>query len=298
MKITMKNKQIIFGLLFNGLIAQSGSNQIVVEETMFMDAPYVGEITTTNIKYAADGLYREETQMEVGSFFIRMAMGGNQKYGSILDGKKELRTIYNLKEEEYAQENFEGIRNNDGTPTLKGMENSFGRGGGNSNQNSNDSEEDESNDNGGEDESNENNEDNAGFERTISDNFEKIAGFKAKKVTTKMMGNQGPVLIEEWFTIDTTLFQYVSDMKTELVVSYGGKNQQSPRSFSEMMLKNQGHEFESVDGRMIKYKMERKDDDDDDGFTMQWQIKSAKKMPFNRSDFEIPKDHKKVDKLD
>ena len=285
----MKNKQFIFGLLFNGLIAQSGSNQIVVEETMFMDAPYVGEITTTNIKYAADGLYREETQMKVGSFFIRMAMGGNQIYGSILDGNKELRTVYNLKEEEYAQENFEGIRNNDGTPILKGMENSFGRGGGNSNQNSNDSEEDESNDNNG---------DNSGFERTISDNFEEIGGFKATKVTTKMMGNQGPVLIEEWFTTDTTLFQYVSDMKTELVVSYGGKNQQSPRSFSEMMLKNQGHEFESVDGRMIKYKMERKDDDDDDGFTMQWQIKSAKKMPFNRSDFEIPKDHKKVDKLD
>ena len=91
-----------------------------------MDAPYVGEITTTNIKYAADGLYREETQMEVGSFFIRMAMGGNQIYGSILDGNKELRTVYNLKEEEYAQENFEGIRNNDGTPILKGMENSFG----------------------------------------------------------------------------------------------------------------------------------------------------------------------------
>ena len=294
----MKNKQFIFGLLLNGLIAQSGSNQIVVEETMFMDAPYVGEITTTNIKYASDGLYREETQMEVGSFFIRLAMGGNQIYGSILDGKKELRTVYNLKEEEYAQENFEGIRNNDGTPTLKGMENSFGRGGGNSNQNSNDSEEDESNDNGREDESNENNADNGGFERTISDNFEKIAGFKTKKVTTKMMGNQGPVLIEEWFTTDTTLFQYVSDMKTELVVSYGGKNQQSPRSFSEMMLKNQGHEFKSVDGRMVKYKMERKDDDDNDGFTMLWQIKSAKKMQFNRSDFELPKDHKKVDKLD
>ena len=44
--------------------------------------------------------------------------------------------------------------------------------------------------------------------------------------------------------------------------------------------------------------MERKDEDDDDGFTMLWQIKSAKKMPFNRSDFELPKDHKKVDKLD
>ena len=294
----MKNKQFIFGLLFNGLIAQSGSNQIVVEETMFMDAPYVGEITTTNIKYAADGLYREETQMEVGSFFIRMAMGGNQIYGSILDGNKELRTVYNLKEEEYAQENFEDIRNNDGTPTLKGMENSFGRGGGNSNQNSNESEEDESDDYGGEDESNENNEENSGFERTISDNFEEIGGFKATKVTTKMMGNQGPVLIEEWFTTDTTLFQYVSDMKTELVVSYGGKNQQSPRSFSEMMLINQGHEFKSVDGRMVKYKMERKDDDDNDGFTMLWQIKSAKKMQFNRSDFELPKDHKKVDKLD
>ena len=295
----MKNKQFIFGLLFNGLIAQSGSNQIVVEETMFMDAPYVGEITTTNIKYAADGLYREETQMEVGSFFIRMAMGGNQIYGSILDGNKELRTVYNLKEEEYAQENFEGIRNNDGTPILKGMENSFGRGGGNSNQNSNDSEEDESDDNGGEDESNDNNEVNSGFERTISDNFEEIGGFKATKVTTKMMGNQGrPVLIEEWFTTDTTLFQYVSDMKTELVVSYGGKNQESPRSFSEMMLNNQGQEFESIDGRMVKYKMERKNDDDDDGFTMLWQIKSAKQMPFNKSDFELPKDHKKVDKLD
>ena len=70
MKITMKNKQIIFGLLFNGLIAQSGSNQIVVEETMFMDAPYVGEITTTNIKYAADGLYREETHLLLNHCYL------------------------------------------------------------------------------------------------------------------------------------------------------------------------------------------------------------------------------------
>jgi len=44
--------------------------------------------------------------------------------------------------------------------------------------------------------------------------------------------------------------------------------------------------------------IKRNDDDEDDGFTMLWQIKSAKKMPFNRSDFELPKDHKKVDKLD
>ena len=65
-----------------------------------------------------------------------------------------------------------------------------------------------------------------------------------------------------------------------------------------MMLTNQGHEFESIDGRMVKYKLERKDEDDDDGFTMLWQIKSAKKMPFNLSDFELPEDLKKVDKLD
>ena len=109
-----------------------------------------------------------------------------------------------------------------------------------------------------------------------------------------MMGNRGKVIIEEWFTTDTSLFSYALDVQSKLASAYGGKAQSTPRSFSESMLKNAGHEFESVEGRLVKYKMSQKDDD---GFQMKWEIKKAKKINFNRSDFDIPKIYEKVDEL-
>ena len=84
-----------------------------------MDAPYVGEVTTTTTKYAADGLFRQESSVDVDRFLIRMAMGGNKIIGSILEGKTESRIVYNAKDEEYAHETFDTIRANDGKPTLK-----------------------------------------------------------------------------------------------------------------------------------------------------------------------------------
>ena len=61
--------------------------------------------------------------------------------------------------------------------------------------------------------------------------FEKIGEFLAKKVTTEMMGRSGRVVIEEWFTMDTSLFSYALDVESKLVSSYGGSAQTTPRSF-------------------------------------------------------------------
>ena len=263
--------------------------QVVIVEEMFMDAPYVGEFTTTNTKYASDNLFKQEMQIEVGSFLVRMAMGGNKKVGSIIDGNSKLRSVYDIDEEEYAEENFKSILENDGIPKLKMMDNAFGGG---SRSNSNESEnEDSSEDN----ESENNDVDNNEVIRTINDNYEKIGEFLAKKVITEMMGRSGRVVIEEWFTMDTSLFRYALDIESKLVSAYGGSAQTTPRSFSEPMLRSAGHEFESVEGRLVKYKMTQKDDDD--GFKMSWEIKQATKGPFNQSDFILSKDYKKVDEL-
>ena len=110
---------------------------MVIVEEMFMDAPYVGEFTTTNTKYASDNLFKQEMQIEVGSFLVRMAMGGNKKAGSIINGNSKLRTVYDINEEEYAEENFQSIIENDGKPKLKMMDNAFGGG---SSRNSNEDE--------------------------------------------------------------------------------------------------------------------------------------------------------------
>ncbi|MEE1573899.1 MAG: hypothetical protein V1257_09975, partial [Candidatus Neomarinimicrobiota bacterium] len=84
----MNYHSIITVLFTAGLFAQT---QVVMEDVMFMDAPYVGEITTTTTKYATDGLFRQEASIDVDRFLIRMAMGGNKSVGSILNGKTELR---------------------------------------------------------------------------------------------------------------------------------------------------------------------------------------------------------------
>ena len=282
----MSYRIIILSLFISITFSQT---QVVIVEEMFMDAPYVGEFTTTNTKYASDNLFKQEMQIEVGSFLVRMAMGGNKKVGSIIDGNSKLRSVYDIDEEEYAEENFKSILENDGIPKLKMMDNAFGGG---SRSNSNESEnEDSSEDN----ESENNDVDNNEVIRTINDNYEKIGEFLAKKVTTEMMGRSGRVVIEEWFTMDTSLFRYALDIESKLVSAYGGSTQTTPRSFSEPMLRSAGHEFESVEGRLVKYKMTQKDDDD--GFKMSWEIKQATKGPFNQSDFILSKDYKKVDEL-
>ena len=264
------------------VISLSAQTQVVVKEVMFIDAPYVGEVTTTTSKYAADGLFRQEASIEVDRFLIRLAMGGNKSLGSILNGKSESRIVYNAKDEEYAMETFDTIRVNDGIPTLKAtigrMNMGGGSGGGRGNDNSDEEEE------------------KAEFDRTISKLLERMPGFDARKVTTKIKGKNGIILVEEWFTTDTTLLQFVSEVEADLVASYGGQKQNNPRSFSERMLKQAGQEFESVPGRMVKYTMEMTDDDN--GFKMVWELKSIREVPFNMADFKISSDYEKVDELD
>ena len=264
------------------VISLSAQTQVVVKEVMFIDAPYIGEVTTTTSKYAADGLFRQEASIEVDRFLIRLAMGGNKSLGSILNGKTESRIVYNAKDEEYAMETFDTIRVNDGIPTLKAtigrMNMGGGSGGGRGNDNSDEEEE------------------KAEFDRTISKLLERMPGFDARKVTTKIKGKNGIILVEEWFTTDTTLLQFVSEVEADLVASYGGQKQNNPRSFSERMLKQAEQEFESVPGRMVKYTMEMTDDDN--GFKMVWELKSIREVPFNMADFKISSDYEKVDELD
>ena len=276
----MNYRFVVFFCLVVNISAQT---QVIIEEVMFMDAPYVGEVTTTTTKYAADGLFRQEVSIEVDRFLIRLAMGGNKSLGSIMNGKTEFRIVYNAKDEEYAHETFDTIRANDGKPTLKStigrMNMGGGSGGGRGNDNA-DEEEEESE-----------------YDRTISESMERVVGFDARKVTTKIKSKDGLVLIEEWFTTDTTLFHFVAEVEADLVTSYGGEKRNNPRSFSERMLKQAEQEFESVPGQMVKYTMEMKDEDDD-GFKMVWELKSITEVPYKASDFEIYNSFKKVDELD
>ena len=277
-------RSLIYILFISNLFSQT---QVVIEEVMFMDAPYVGEIKTSIKKFASNGIYRQESSLEVDRFIIRMAMGGNKKYGTILNGNEESRIVYDAEDNKYAFESFDLIRNNDGKPTLKGMEQNMNFGGGSNRGNNTDEYSDEDS---------EGVEENI-IERTITDETMVIAGLKAQKVVTSIINSKRTVLFEEWFTNDTLLLKYASDKEQELIETYGGKKQNMPRSFSESMLSQSGKDFESVEGRLLKYSMEMKNEDDK-GFKMEWELKSIKEIPFNRNDFNIYKSYKKVDKLD
>jgi len=277
-------RSLIYILFISNLLSQT---QVVIEEVMFMDAPYVGEIKTSIKKFAGNGIYRQESSLNVDRFIIRMAMGGNKKYGTILNGNEEYRIVYDAEDNKYAFESFDLIRNNDGKPTLKGMEQNMNFGGGSNRRNNSDEDSDEDS---------EGVEENI-IERTITDETKIIAGLKAKKVITLIKNSERTVLFEEWFTTDTLLLKYASDKEQELIETYGGEKQNMPRSFSESMLSQSGEDFESVEGRLLKYSMEMKNQDDK-GFKMEWELKDIKEIPFNSDDFNIYKSYKKVDKLD
>ena len=289
----MFNRFFIIIFISSNIFSQT---QVVIVEEMLMDVPFAGDIKYKTTKYASDNLYKRDMEIEVGSFLVRMAMGGNKKLGEFLDGDSKVRTVYNLKDKEYAQENFQTIIDNDGKPTL---EIPFGGpmgGGGGGNSNNDDDNEDEDN---GEDDEEDNDEDvneevSNEVKRVIEKGYERVGEFSTKKVTTEMTGNRGRVIIEEWFTTDTSLFRYTMDVESKLASAYGGNAQTFPRSFSESMLRSAGHEFESVEGRLVKYNMSPVDGD---GFKMGFEIKKIKKQPFKKSDFSIPTKWKKVDEL-
>ena len=283
----MKVNRIIKLILLTQTVAYSyifAQTQVVVKEVMFMDAPYIGEVITTTTKYVAEGLFRQESAVDVDRFLIRLAMGGNKTLGSILDGKNEIRIVYNAKDEEFAQETFDMIRDNDGKISLQGMR-QFDVGGSNRRENS----DQENTDDDVEQEN--------AIQRNITNETENIAGFNTRKVTTLITSDDGTMMIEEWFTTDTVLFHYVLDIEKGLVESYGGKKQNMPRSISESMLVQSEQDYDSVDGRLVKYTMEMKDEDDE-GFRMNWELKSIREMPFKPSDFEIYRKYEKVDELD
>jgi len=288
----MLNRFLIIIFISSNIFSQT---QVVIVEEMLMDVPFAGEIKYKTTKYASDNLYKRDMEIEVGSFLVRMAMGGNKKLGEFIDGDSKVRTVYNLKEKEYAQENFQTIIDNDGKPTLEiPFGGPMGGGGGG---NSNNEDEDNGEDNGEDNEDEDNGEDeqvNNEVKRVIEKGYEKIGEFSTKKVTTEMTGNRGRVVIEEWFTTDTLLFRYTMDVESKLASAYGGNAQAFPRSFSESMLRSAGHEFESVEGRLVKYNMSPIDGD---GFKMGFEIKKIKKQPFKESDFSIPTKWKKVDEL-
>ena len=279
----MLNRFLIVFFISSNIFSQT---QVVIVEEMLMDVPFAGEIKYTTTKYASDNLFKRDMEIEVGSFLVRMAMGGNKKLGEFIDGNKKMRTVYDLNEEEYAQENFQTIIDNEGKPTLEiPLGGPMGGGGGGNSNN----EEDEQNEDNEDQVDEENNE----VRRVIEKGYEKIGEFSTKKVTTEMMGSRGRVIIEEWFTTDTSLFRFAIDVESKLASAYGGKAQTFPRSFSESMLRRAGHEFESVEGRVVKYQMSPIDDD---GFKMGFEIK-INKQPFKKSDFSIPTNWKKVDEL-
>ena len=283
----MKVNRIIKLILLTLTVAYSyifAQTQVVVTEVIFMDAPYIGEVITTTTKYVAEGLFRQESAIDVDRFFIRLAMGGNKTLGSILDGKNEIRIVYNAKDEEFAQETFDMIRDNDGKISLQGMR-QFDVGGSNRRENSDQENADDDVD-----------QENV-IQRNISNETENIAGFNTRKVTTLITSDDGTMMIEEWFTTDTVLFHYVLDIEKGLVESYGGKKQNMPRSISESMLVQSEHDYDSVDGILVKYTMEMKDEDDA-GFRMNWELKSIREMPLKPSDFEIYRKYEKVDELD
>jgi len=279
------NRLLIYMLFISCIFSQT---QVIIEEVMFMEAPYVGKIKTTTQKFASKGFFRQESSLDVDRFIIRMAMGGNKKYGTILDGEGEARIVYDVEEGQYAFESFDIIRNNDGKPTLKGMEENMNFGGGSNRQSNNDDDKDE--------DSEEDTEENI-IDRTVTDEVKVIAGLKAKKVITSIKNSERSVFFEEWFTTDTLLLKYAVDKEKELIEAYGGKRQNMPRSFSESMLTQSGKDFESVEGRLLKYSMEMKNEDDK-GFKMEWELKDIRKIPFKSEDFVVNKEYKKVEKLD
>jgi len=277
-------------LLFTSIIvAQSDSQQIEIKTITKLNIPYAGKITLSGNINATNGLYREEIESEYDRFYVRMMAGGNRKAGKIIKQFGEVLIMYDIENKEYASEMFEEIRNNSGKPTLKDVTSMTPGGGGNR---SNDSESNDSTDDEPEEQA------RPTVDRFISNDFEEINGFKCRKITTRISRDDGIMQMNEWVTADTAIFIFVNNVEKNLIESYNGTYNKTPSSNDWISQIDPDQSFENISGEVVKSTMEFLDDEGKSSFSMDMEILSAKRVPYDSSIFILPNTYKLVDELD
>lgn len=279
---------IIFLLFSSTIIAQSNPEQIEIKTITKLDIPYAGKITLSSNIHATNGLYREEVESKYDRFYVRMMAGGNRKAGKLINQLGEVLIMYDIADKEYASEMFEEIRNNSGKPTLKDVT-SMTPGGGNRD---NDSESSDNPDDEPEEQI------KPTVNRFVSNEFEEINGFKCRKITTRISRDDGFMQMNEWVTTDTAIFIFVNNVEKNLIESYNGTYNKTPSSNDWITQIDPDQNFENISGEVVKSKMEFLDDEGKSSFSMDMEILTAKRVPYDTSKFNLPKTYKLVDELD
>ena len=282
-------------LFISSVFAQPVFEQIEIKSITRLNIPYAGKITLSSTINAADGLYREEVQSEYDRFYVRMMAGGNKTAGKLIDQSKELLIMYDMSDKEFASEEFEVIRNNSGKPTLKDVTNMSPGGGGNRNQNNSNEDRDDDNDSNEEESSSD---EKPTIERTVSSAYEMVNGFKCKKITTRISRDGGYMQMQEWITPDTSFFIFVNNIEKNVVESYDGSYSKTPSSNDWVSRIDPDRNFEIISGEVVKNTMEMLDEEGETSFSMDMEILSVKRVPYDSLKFTLPEEFKLVDQLD
>ena len=221
-----------------------------------------------------------------------MAMGGNRTAGKIINYDDQSLIMYSESKKQFATEDFQTIKNNDGTPSLKDVT-KMNPGGNNDRDRENDKSNSENNA-----DQNSNEEPKPTVERIISKDLEQVNQFTCKKVVTKISSSSGVFTIVEWITEDTLIVNYADSVQRDLVESYGGTLSPQPSSSSWVSRIEPKKKHEVVNGKIIKSSMTSFNEKGKPSFSMQMEISSAKEVDFNPLMFTVPKNYRKVDELE
>ena len=116
----MKLKTVYLAFFFIPfLFAQSDVDQVEIKTITKIDVPFAGTMTFSNTIHAANGKFKEEVESSFDRFYTRMAMGGNRTAGKIINYDDQSLIMYSESKKQFAAEDFQTIKNNDGTPSLK-----------------------------------------------------------------------------------------------------------------------------------------------------------------------------------
>ena len=289
----MKPKTVYLAFFFIPfLFAQSDVDQVEIKTITKIDVPFAGTMTFSNTIHAANGKFKEEVESSFDRFYTRMAMGGNRTAGKIINYDDQSLIMYSESKKQFAAEDFQTIKNNDGTPSLKDVTRM--------NPGGNNDRDRESNKSNSEDKADQNSNERPKptVERIISKDLEQVNQFTCKKVITKISSSSGVFTMVEWITEDTLILNYADSVQRDLVESYGGTLSPQPSSSSWVSRIEPKKKHEVVNGKIIKSSMTSFNEKGKPSFSMQMEISSAKEVDFNPLMFTVPKNYRKVDELE
>ena len=262
---------IILGLFTYTLPLYAGDKEYHLEEKTVIEIPVVGKITTKTSSYLSGCKLKEDTSIKMHNALIKMVSESDGRSTEVVLSNlcDDVQWQYNIETDAFAPHSFKELRESKAAEAGD-HETHIDMG---SDQNDID--------------------DLPKMVREILGYEKNINGFKARKVVTSVYPEDSDtrIIVEEFSTTKSMALSKITKAREDLSqkLGYNEDHVEGIPSLVDVIYNSikRDKEWDRPDGEIVRFVIRLLDEDDDDIFTMKYDVNEAETTPFQEDHFTL-----------